>query len=93
MYYIILKDIEEKVINSLFNDKYNRIDVNREIFKLLDKRIGNNIKYNINEDDFLNIIDMYYELYHKYDFNYFLRIANNSNCKLDYYKIFKKLNK
>lgn len=86
MYYIILKDIEEKVINSLFNDKYNRIDVNREIFKLLDKRI-------VNQDDFLNIIDMYYELYHKYDFNYFLRIVNNSNCKLDYYKIFKKLNK
>ena len=36
---------------------------------------------------------MYYELYHKYNFNYFKRIANNSNNKLDYYKILKKLNK
>ena len=86
-----LKDIENKSISLLLHDKYTKLDVNKKIFEILDKCINNNIRYDINEQDFLNIIDMYYELYNKYNFNYFMKVANNSNYKLDYYKIFERI--
>ena len=88
-----LKDIEDKSISLLLHEKYTKLDVNKKVLEVIDKCINNNIRYDINEQDFLSIIDMYYELNHKYDFNYFFRVANNSYYKLDYYRIFKKLDK
>ena len=88
-----LKEIEKQATKKLVYDKYTQKEVDELILKTINKCIDNNIKFNINEIDLLRIINIYYRIYNKYDFEYFKKIINNSNSKIDYYKIFQNLNK
>lgn len=88
-----LNDIIKKLSKLISYEKGNfNLELTKKTFNTIDLCINKNIKYELTEDDFIRIINMYYELHHKYDFNYFKIIASNSNSTLDYEKVFKKIN-
>ena len=88
-----LNEIEKKANH--FEGKiisiYNVKEVNKRILDIIRKCVNNNIKLDLNERDFVKILNIFYELYHTYDFNFFKEVANNSVNELDFYKIIKML--
>lgn len=88
-----LKEIEKKANH--FEGKtiniYSTQEINEKILEILNKCIENNIKVELTEKDFVKIANIYYALYHTYNFQFLKEITNISLNKFDYYKIIKNL--
>ena len=89
-----LNEIERKAnhFEGKMLDSYATKEVNKKILEIIKKCIENNIKIELTEKDFIRIVNIYYELYRKYDFKFFKEVINNSTNKIDFYKIMKMLN-
>lgn len=78
--------LKEKTLNT-----YTTEEVNKKILEILKKCIENNIKIELTKKDFIKIVNIYYELYHKYDFNFLKDVIERSTNKIDFYKIMNML--
>ena len=88
-----LKEIEKKANH--FEGKtlnvHSTKEINKKILEILNKCIENNIILELTEKDFIEITNIYYDLYHTYNYQFLKKIANISLNNLDYYKIMKNL--
>lgn len=83
------KDIEKRASNfrGASVDVIDKNEVNKNIIEVLNICISNNIKLNINEKEFIKIIEIYYNVYGRYDVNFFRDISSLNYDKLDFVKI------
>ena len=88
-----LRDIEISVMK---RDEYmlmteKQEDIDRKILELLVKYIKENVKVDLSEGDVCKISNMYFRVFHQYNFNFLKQIIRYSNSDLDIYKLLGKL--
>ena len=89
-----LKEIEKKAytLEGKTIDPLDKATVNKNILKILENCINKNINLNINENDFVEIINIYYDVYNKYDKDFFKNISSLSINEINFFKVINKLN-
>ena len=89
-----LKEIEKKAytLEGKTIDPLDKETVNKNILKILDNCINKNINLNINENDFVEIINIYYSIHNKYDKDFFKNVASLSINEINFLKVINKLN-
>lgn len=74
-------------------DLFDAIEINKNIINILQVCIEKKIKLDINEKEFIKIIEIYYSVYGKYDNIFVKNISNLTIQKIDFVKILNNISK
>lgn len=61
----------------------DKTKINKNIIEILKLSIKNNIKFELDEKDFAEIINIYYDLYHIYYDDFLKKVLEQSRTKID----------
>ena len=84
-----LKEIEEEASHykRTIITSTREIEIKKNIIKLLEIYIQNNVKLDIYEIDFKKIMNIYHSIYHKYNYQFFKEIAKQSKHEINFFKV------
>ena len=80
--------LKGKTINSV-----DKTEINKNIIEILKMCVDKNIELDLNEKDFITIINIYYELYHKYYDEFLKKVAQQSINSINFMKVMNELTK
>lgn len=87
------KEIEKKTYNfkGENNFPYNKEKINKNIIKLLKFCLTGNIKLELTDNDFVDIINIYYEINHIYYDEFLKKLAEHSITPINMKKVLDKI--
>ena len=88
-----LKEIENRVAKQEENAliTHNQTYIEERILETLNTVIKNNIKINLTENDLIEIANLYYHVFHKYNLNFLKQLVEYSDTEIDFYKLLNRL--
>ena len=89
------KEIEKKAftLKGKTINPVNKTELNKNIIEILKMCVDNNIKLELSENDFIKILNIYYELYNKYYDGFLKKVAEQSNNQINFMKVINNLTK